>query len=134
MGLFGKKSKNTQNKKAIELKKELRKLIKKKKYDDALKIGRKILEKVPHENDVLFIVGGIYYMRDQHKTAISFFERALEIGQYDTHVLLLKANSHFTLGDTTQCKACCEKILEIDPKNKGVEELYQKMHSNKHQE
>ena len=126
MKLFGRKKKDPKSKKAIELKKELRKLVKQKKYDEALKIGNKILEKIPHENDVLFIVGGIYYMRNRLKTAIIFFDRALEIGEYDVQVLLLKANSHFQLGDIRKSKSCCEKIIEIDPKNKGVKELQEK--------
>ena len=126
MKLFGRKKKDPKSKKAIELKKELRKLVKQKKYDEALKIGNKILEKIPHENDVLFIVGGIYYMRNRLKTAITFFDSALEIGEYDVQVLLLKANSHFQLGDIGKSKSCCEKIIEIDPKNKGVKELQEK--------
>ena len=126
MGLFDRKEKDPKSKKTTELKKELRKLVKQKKYDEALKIGEKILEKTPHENDVLFIVGGIYYMRNRLKTAITFFDRALEIGEYDVQVLLLKANSHLKLGDIKKSKSCCEKIIEIDPKNKGVKELQEK--------
>ena len=98
-----------------------------KKYENALRIGQQIIEKTPHDNDVLFIVGSIYYMKNKPKTAISFFDKALDIGEYDTQVLLLKANSHFQLGDTVKCKFCCDKILEIDPKNKGVKELQEKM-------
>jgi len=122
MGLFG-KGKNDSTKKVKELRKELRKLVKKKKYDEALKSGLKVLETLPHENDVLFIVGGIYYMRNQLKTAITYFDRALEIGEYDVQVLLLKANSHFKLGEIKKSKLCCEKIKEIDSKNKGLKEL-----------
>ena len=126
MGLFSREKKDPTKKKAIQLKKDLRKLVKQKKYEDALKIGCKILDKTPHDNDVLFIVGGIYYMQNKFKTAISFFDKALDIGEYDTQVLLLKANAHFKLGDITKSKKCCDKILEIDPKNKGVKELQEK--------
>lgn len=130
MGLFSRGTKDPTKKKAIELKKDLRKLVKQKKYSDALKIGNKILEKTPHDNDVLFIVGGIYYMQDKFKTAISYFDKALDIGEYDTQVLLLKANAHFHLGETSKSKSCCDKILEIDPKNKGVKELEEKFKKN----
>lgn len=126
MGLFRREKKDPTKKKAIELKKDLRKLVKQKKYSDALKIGQKVLAKTPHDQDVLFIVGGIYYMQNKFKTAISYFDKALDIGEYDTQVLLLKANSHYKLGEKTQSKKCCEKILEIDPKNKGVKELQEK--------
>ena len=127
MGLFSKKPQDPIKKKGIELKKDLRKLVEKKKYDEALKVGLKVIQKLPNENDVLFIVGSIYYMQNKHKTAISYFDRSLGIGEYDTHALLLKANSHFTLGEIKKCKSCCEKIIEIDPKNKGVKELQEKI-------
>ena len=121
------KSKNATKKQISERKKELRKLVKQKQYEKALKVGIQILDKNPHEQDVLFIVGGIYYMKNKLKTAISHFDRSLEIAQFDTELLLLKANAHFRLGDISQAKQCCEKILEIDSKNQGVKELLEKM-------
>ena len=124
--LFGKKPKNNEPK-ISQKKKELRKLVKKKQYDDALKMGTEILQKIPEENDVLFIVGGIYYMKNKYHTAISYFEKALKIGTYDTDVLLLKANAHYFLGQYKQAISCCDKIKEIDPKNKAVTELLSKI-------
>ncbi len=128
-GLFG-RSKSPLEKKIKERKKELRKLVKQKQYEKALKVGNEILEKNPHEQDVLFVVGGIYYMKNKLKTAISHFDRSLEIAQFDTELLILKANAHFRLGELSQAKQCCEKIQEIDPKNKGVKELLEKIQSN----
>jgi len=125
-GLFG-RSKSPLEKKVKERKKELRKLVKQKQYDKALKVGNEILEKNPHDQDVLFIVGGIYYMENKLKTAISHFDRSLEIAQFDTELLLLKANAHFRLGELSQAKQCCEKIQEIDSKNKAVKELLEKI-------
>ena len=125
-GLFG-RSKSPLEKKVKERKKELRKLVKQKQYEKALKVGNEILEKNPHEQDILFIVGGIYYMENKLKTAISYFDRSLEIALFDTELLLLKANAHFRLGELSQAKQCCEKIQEIDPKNKAVKELLEKI-------
>jgi len=129
-GLFG-RSKSPLEKKIAERKKELRKLVKQKQYEKALKVGNEILEKNPHEQDILFIVGGIYYMKNKLKTAISHFDRSLEIALFDTELLLLKANAHFRLGELLQAKQCCEKIQEIDPKNKGVKELLEKIENSK---
>ncbi len=126
VGLFG-RSKAPLEKKVKERKKELRKLVKQKQYEMALKVGNEILEKNPHEQDVLFIVGGIYYMKNKLKTAISHFDRSLEIALFDTELLLLKANAHFRLGELSQAKQSCEKIQEIDPKNKAVKELLEKI-------
>jgi len=130
-GLFGKNSKDSERKQASQKKKELRKLVKQKQYDAALKIGTEILQKNPYENDVLFIVGGIYYMKSKYKSAISYFEKALEIATFDTDVLILKANSHYHLGEHKQAIQCCAKIREIDPKNKAVSELLSKIESAK---
>ena len=106
-------------------------MVKEKKYDSALRIGNEILEKNPEENDVLFIVGGIYYMKGKYKTAISYFEKSLTIATYDVEVLILNANAYFRLGNFTQALSCCEKIKEIDPKNKDASELLEKINSAK---
>jgi tetratricopeptide (TPR) repeat protein len=131
VGLFGKNPKNSERKQTSQKKKELRKLVKQKQYDAALKIGAEILQKIPEENDVLFIVGGICYMKSKYKSAISYFEKALEIATFDTDVLILKANSHYHLGEHKQAIQCCAKIREIDPKNKAVSELLLKIESAK---
>jgi len=127
LGLFRRGQKISSAKNVIERKKELRKFVKQKQYDKVLKTGNEILEKNPH----LFIVGGIYYMRNKLKTAITYFDRALEIAEYDTQVLLLKANAHFRLSDMLKSIQCCDKIREIDPKNKDVKELQEKIEHTK---
>lgn len=131
VGLFSKNPENSEIKQTRQKKKELRKLVKQKQYDAALKIGSEILQKIPEENDVLFIVGGIYYMKNRYKDAISYFDKALEIATFDIEVLTLKANSHYYLGEKKQAIQCCNKIKEIDPKNKAVAELLSKIESAK---
>ena len=82
-----KKSKNSKN------------LSKKKNMIRPLKSGTEYLQKVPNNHDVLFTMGGIYYMKNKYKTAISYFDKSLEIGSYDVDVLLLKAYSHQKLSE-----------------------------------
>lgn len=127
--MFSRGPKDSQKKKNQEKLKEIRKLVKDKKYDQALEIGIKYLQKVPENNDVLFIVGSIYYMKNKFKTAISYFDKSLEIGEYDTEVLILKANSHYRIGENKKAIQCCDKIKEIDSKNKAVSELLEKINS-----
>ena len=129
VGLFGLGSKDPEKKNISKKKKELRQLVKGKKYDSALIIGSEILKKNPQENDVLFILGGIYYMKTKYRTAISYFERSLEIATHDVEVLILNANSYFRLGNFKQAISCCNTIKEIDPKNKAVAELLEKIES-----
>ena len=131
VGLFGFTSKDPNKKNISKKKKELKKLVKEKKYDSALNIGTEILKKNPDENDVLFIMGGIYYMKGKYRTAISYFEKSLKIATHDVEVLILNANSYFRLGNFKQATSCCETIKEIDPKNKAVKELLEKIDSEK---
>ena len=128
VGLF---SKNSEIKQIRQQKKELRKLVKQKQYDAALKMGSEILQKIPDENDILFIVGGIYYMKNKYRDALSYFDKSLKIATLDTEVLTLKANSHYQLGENKKAVQCCNKIKEIDPKNKAVAELLSKIESAK---
>ena len=107
--------------------KEFKRLVREKRYDQALRLGSEYLSKVPINPDVLFTIGGIHYMRNKHRTAISYFDRALEIGSYDTEVLLLKAYSHQRLGEPDAAIYCCKKIQEVDPDSKAAAELLRQM-------
>ncbi|MEK6944569.1 MAG: tetratricopeptide repeat protein [Thermoproteota archaeon] len=125
-GLF---HKSIEQKEIIKRKKELKSLVKDKQYDKVLQIGSELLEKRPDDLDVLFIVGSIYYMRGKHKTSISYFDKILDISSYDPETLLLKANALFELGQYNEAIKCCNKIQEIDPKNKAVLELLSKINA-----
>ena len=131
MGLFGFGSKDPKKKGISKKKKELRKLVKEKKYDSALRVGIHLLKDNPNENDVLFIIGGIYYMRGKYRSAISYFEKSLEIATHDVEVLILNANSYFRLENFAQATSYCNIVREIDPKNKDVKELMEKIESAK---
>ena len=127
VGLFDLGSKNSGKNSISKKKKDLKKLVKEKKYDSALNIGSEILKKTPYENDVLFIIGGIYYIKGKYRTAISYLEKSLEIATHDVEVLLLQANAYYRLGNFSKAIACCNKIQEIDPKNKATKELLEKI-------
>ncbi|MBM3910248.1 MAG: tetratricopeptide repeat protein [Thaumarchaeota archaeon] len=125
-GLF---HKSIEQKEIIKRKKELKTLVKDKQYDKVLQIGSELLEKRPDDLDVLFIVGSIHYMRGKHKTSVSYFDKILDISSYDPETLLLKANSLFELNQYNEAIKCCNKIQEIDPKNKAVLELLSKINT-----
>ena len=129
VGLFSRTPEDLRIKENIQKFKQIKKLVKEKKYSDALKSGTEYLKKTPNHHDVLFIVGGIYYMKNNLNTAISYFDKSLEIGSHDIDVLLLKAYSHQKLGENKQAIQCCETIMEIDPKNKSVTELLDQINS-----
>jgi len=129
VGLFSRPPKDLELKNNIKKFKEFKKLLKAKKYDESLKTGIELLKKVPNHHDALFMVGGIYYLKNKYKTAISYLDKSLDIGAYDVDVLLLKAYSHQKLGENKQAIPCCEKILEVDPKNNVVSELLEQLNS-----
>ena len=129
VGLFSRTPKDPNKKRNVEKFKEFQKLAKEKKYDEALKSGTEYLRMAPNNHDAQFTVGGIYYLKKKYKTAISHFDKALEIGSYDVDVLLLKAYCHQKLGENKRAIQCCEKIQEIDPKNKAVSELLSQLNS-----
>ena len=127
-GLFGFGTKEP--KEIREKKKLLKKLVKSKDYEKALRIAEKLLEKKDNDQDVLFVVGSIHFLKGKFQKSIYFFDKALKIGSYDPEALLLKANAHYKLGQFNDSKSCCSKILEIDPKNKGVQKLLGKISSS----
>ena len=129
VGLFSKTPEDIAFKKNIDQFKKFKKLVKSKKYPEALKLGLNYLEKVPYNHDALFTIGGIYYLKNKYRTAISFFDRALETGDSDVEVLLLKAYSHQKLKEDKIAIDCCEKIQDLDPKNKSVPNLLSELNS-----
>ena len=92
-----------------------------------MKVGEEILEKDPNDVDVLFIIGSVQYMRGKLTSAMSYFDKVLDISNYDPDALLLKANVLFKQRQYVEASQCCNKIKEIDPKNKGVTELLEKI-------
>ncbi len=114
MRLFGG---DPQKKRNVQMVKEIRRMVKEKRYGPALKTGIEYLREVPENHDILFIVGGIYYMQKRYTAALPYFERALRIGRYDTEVLALKAQCHRRLGQKSRADECWRDILEVDPKN-----------------
>ncbi len=111
VGLFSRTPKDPDLKNNIKKYKEFKKLLKEKKYTAALKSGTELLRKVPNHHDALFMVGSIYYLKNKYGTAITFFDRSLEIGEYDIDVLLLKAYSHQKLSENKRVQ---QLLTELD--------------------
>jgi len=129
VGLFSRTPKDPNLKKNSEKFKEFKKLAQQKKYAEALKSGTEYIRKVPNNHDALFTMGGIYYLKKKYKTAISYLDKSLEIGEYDVDALLLKAYSHQKLGENKRAIQCCKKIKEVDPKNKPASKLLSQLNS-----
>ena len=107
-------------------KRHLRKLIRDGEYAEAVKYGESIKGNFKKDHDFMFIMGSIYYMVEDPKSALAYFEKAASLDE-DIETLKLKANAHLELGDKDGAETCCIKILKIDPKNSEAQSLLEKL-------
>ena len=106
---------------------KLRKFVKEKKYDEALKFGHEIEKSLKHDPDILFIIGTIYFIIGDAQKTISYMNKTLEIGQFDIDALSIKASVFLNQRKKSDVIQCCEKIREIDPKNKALKEIEEEL-------
>ena len=57
----------------------LRKLVKQKKYDEALEYGHGIEKKLEHDPDIAFIIGTIYYIKGDSEKTIEYMNSVLDL-------------------------------------------------------
>ena len=105
----------------------LRKLVKQKKYDEALEYGHGIEKKLEHDPDIAFIIGTIYYIKGDSEKTIEYMISVLEIGEFDLDALAIKASVYLNLKDKERVIECCNKIKELDPKNKSLLEIEEEL-------
>ena len=105
----------------------LRKLVKQKKYDEALEYGHGIEKKLEHDPDIAFIIGTIYYIKGDSEKTIEYMNSVLEIGEFDLDALAIKASVYLNLNDKEKVIQCCNKIKELDPKNKSLLEIEEEL-------
>ena len=108
-------------------KRRLKKLVKDGDYVEALEFGKSLESKFSSDHDFMFIMGSIYYILEDSKKAIPYFERALEINGNDVETLTLKTNAHLSLQQKDDAIDCCKKILELQPDNYEAHGLLEKL-------
>ena len=118
--MFNRDPKKRQNSEKL---KQLRDLVKKKRFTEAIECGNEYIKAVPNNPDALFILAGVYYMNKDLKSTLRYINRALDIATYDIDMLLLKAYVHHDLKQDKIALECCLKVQEIDPKNQDVTRL-----------
>lgn len=84
-------------------------------YREALEFGETIEAEFSADPDYLFIMGSIYYILENGDNALHYFERALAINDSDVETLALKASLHYSRGEAPEARACCERVLDVDP-------------------
>ena len=111
-------------------KRKLRKLVKEGEYKEAVQFGKSLEEKNPNDSDLLFIMGGLFYILKDAKTALNYFDRVLEIIGYDQETLLLKANVHIFLSEFEIAIECCNKVLDVDFENMEAKNILDRMQTS----
>ena len=104
-------------------KNRIKKLVHEGEYEEALELGKRLEEKNPNDTDVLFILGSIYYILEDTKNSLHYFDKVLDVRGYDTEALLLKANVHLYLKENKSVINCCNKILKVDSKNELAKKI-----------
>ena len=110
-------------------KRKIKKLIKQGDYEDAIQLGKSLESKYSDDHDFMFIMGSVYFLVDDPKKALPYFEKAFQLDKTDIELLRLKTNIHLALEQKDEAINCCEHILKIDPKNNETHELLDQLES-----
>lgn len=110
-------------------KRHLQKLISKGDYSEAIEFAKGMEEKYQDDYDFWFIVGGIYFILEDSKKAIYYFEKALLLKNNDVETLMMKTNAHLFLEQKEEAIECCKRIIEIEPDNYEAHGLLEKLQS-----
>ena len=82
------------------------------------------IEKGPEPDpDIAFIIGKIYYIKGDPEKTLEYMDKTLEIGMFDLDALAIKASVYLNLKNKEKVIECCNKIKELDPKNKSLIEI-----------
>ncbi|MCE9652744.1 MAG: tetratricopeptide repeat protein [Nitrosarchaeum sp.] len=110
-------------------KRHLKKLVKDGNYVEALEFGKSLQEKFSNDSDYMFMMGSIYFILEDTKKAIAYFEKALELNPNDVETLTLKTNAHLSLQQKDEAIDCCKKIIMLNPDNYEAYGLLEKLES-----
>jgi len=108
-------------------KRHLKKLLKDGEYDEAVKFGKSLESKYSNDHDFMFIMGSVYFIVDDAKKALPYFEKAFELDNTDIENLTLKTNTHLALGQKDEAIDCCRYILKLKPENSEAESLLEEL-------
>ncbi len=108
-------------------KRKLTNLVKKGEYKQAVELGENLLKKNPNDEDLHFMMGSIFYILKDAKPSLYYFNKVLELKEYDSETLLLKANVHVFLKEYDIAIECCNKILGEDHENNEARNLLKQL-------
>ncbi len=68
-------------------------------------------------------MGSVFYIVDDSKKALPYFEKSFQLNDSDVETLSLKTNVHLSLEQKDEAIDCCYRILKLQPKNSEAKEL-----------
>ena len=108
-------------------KRKLKKLVRDGEYDDAVTFGKSLEPEYSEDSDFMFIMGSIYFIVDDAKKALPYFEKSFQLNSDDIEMLTLKTNVHLALQQKDEAISCCKRILKLNPKNSEAESLLEQL-------
>ncbi len=110
-------------------KRRIKKLLKDGEYDEAIRFGTGLESKYSDDHDFMFILGSAFFIVDDAKRALPYFQKAFELDNDDIETLTLKTNVHLALEQKDEAIDCCNRIVRLDPKNSEAQELLAELES-----
>jgi tetratricopeptide (TPR) repeat protein len=108
-------------------KRRLKKLLRDGEYTDAIVFGKNLESEYSDDSDFMFIMGSIYFIVDDAKNALPYFEKAFQLNSKDVEMLTLKTNVHLSLQQKDEAIDCCKRIIKLEPKNSEAESLLEQL-------
>ena len=108
-------------------KRRLKKLIREGEYVEAIEFGNSLESKFSNDPDFMFIMGGVYFILEDAKKALPYFEKAVQLDNNDVETLKLKTDVHLTLQQKDKAIDCCKRIIKLEPKNYEAKDLLEEL-------
>ena len=110
-------------------KRHIKKLLRDGEYGEAITYGKNLESQYSNDHDFMFILGSAFFIVDDAKRALPYFEKAFQLDNEDIETLSLKTNVHLALEQKDEAIACCKYIVKLQPKNTEAQELLEKLES-----
>ena len=104
-------------------KRRLKKLLKDGEYDEAIEFGKSLESEYQDDSDFMFIMGSVFYILEDSKKALPYFEKSFQLNDSDVETLSLKTNVHLSLEQKDEAIDCYYRILKLQPNNSEAKEL-----------
>ena len=108
-------------------KRRLKKLIREGEYVEAIEFGNSLESKFSDDPDFMFIMGSVFFILEDPKKALPYFEKAVQLDNNEVETLKLKTDVHLALQQKDSAIDCCKQIIKLEPKNYQAQDLLEEL-------